>query len=316
VKWCGITVTRAWRCGHRGNVASALIEKPACGDFLPLLDGGYDLQYSPLLEFREGEGLVLFCQMDVTGRTETDPAALILLGNILRYVSSAKPGIRRGVIYAGEPAGRSYLESVGVSPRALEGNQLPPGQVLVVGPGSGPILAPAAATVGDWLRAGGRLIAVGLNEQEANAFLPWKLATAVREHIATYFEPFGRESPFAGVSPAEVHNRDPRNISLISNGATIVGNGVLAMAQDGRAIFCQLVPWQFDYSGEKMNVKRTFRRVARLTNRLLANMGAAGNTRLLAYFAKPVGTGETRWLDGLYLDAPEEWDDPYRFFRW
>ena len=23
-----------------------------------------------------------------------------------------------------------------------------------------------------------------------------------------------------------------------------------------------------------------------------------------------------RWLDGLYLDVPEEWDDPYRFFRW
>jgi hypothetical protein len=25
---------------------------------------------------------------------------------------------------------------------------------------------------------------------------------------------------------------------------------------------------------------------------------------------------ERRWLDGLYLDVPEEWDDPCRFFRW
>jgi serine/threonine protein kinase len=25
---------------------------------------------------------------------------------------------------------------------------------------------------------------------------------------------------------------------------------------------------------------------------------------------------EMRWLDGLYLDQPEEWDVPYRFFRW
>jgi len=23
-----------------------------------------------------------------------------------------------------------------------------------------------------------------------------------------------------------------------------------------------------------------------------------------------------RWSEGLYLDQPEEWDDPYRFFRW
>jgi len=25
---------------------------------------------------------------------------------------------------------------------------------------------------------------------------------------------------------------------------------------------------------------------------------------------------EGRWTKGLYLDQPEEWDDPYRFFRW
>jgi hypothetical protein len=24
----------------------------------------------------------------------------------------------------------------------------------------------------------------------------------------------------------------------------------------------------------------------------------------------------SRWLDGLYLDQPDESDDPYRFFRW
>ncbi len=43
VRWCGIPVTRLWRCGNRGNVASVLIEKPPRGDFLPILDGGYSL---------------------------------------------------------------------------------------------------------------------------------------------------------------------------------------------------------------------------------------------------------------------------------
>ena len=65
-KWCDLEVPHVWRCGNRGNVASVLIEKPARGDFLPVLDGGYSLQYSPLLEYREGKGLVLFCQIDVT----------------------------------------------------------------------------------------------------------------------------------------------------------------------------------------------------------------------------------------------------------
>ena len=58
--WCGIPVPHIWRCGNQGNVASVLIEKPARGDFLPLVDGGFSLQYSPLLEYREGQGVVLF----------------------------------------------------------------------------------------------------------------------------------------------------------------------------------------------------------------------------------------------------------------
>jgi hypothetical protein len=51
---------------------------------------------------------------------------------------------------------------------------------------------------------------------------------------------------------------------------------------------------------------------------MAANMGATGSTPLLDRFRNPVEVSrrEERWLDGLYLDAPEEWDDPYRFFRW
>jgi hypothetical protein len=44
----------------------------------------------------------------------------------------------------------------------------------------------------------------------------------------------------------------------------------------------------------------------------------AGSTPLLNFFRSPVeaSRSEQRWLDGLYLDTPEEWDNPYRFFRW
>ena len=98
-------------------MASVLIEKPARGDFLPILDGGYDLQYSPLMEYREGKGIVLFCQMDVTGRTEADPAADALTRNLLRYVSDWKPPPRRKALYVGDPAGMSHLKAAGLSPK-------------------------------------------------------------------------------------------------------------------------------------------------------------------------------------------------------
>ncbi len=167
------------------------------------------------------------------------------------------------------------------------------------------------------MKKGGNLLAIGLDEQEANAFLPIKIRTKEQEHIAAYFEPFGFNSLVAGVGPADVHSREPRKIPLVLAGATIIGDGVLAKAKNLNVVFCQLAPWRFDRR-EPQNVKRTFRRSSYLVTRLLANMGATGSTPLLKRFHSPVDVSkaEKRWLDGFYMDVPQEWDDPYRFFRW
>jgi len=317
VQWCDILVTRLWRRGNRGNVASVLIEKPARGDFLPILDGGYSLQYSPLMEYREGKGMVLFCQMDVTGRTETDPAAETLARNILQYVSVWKPAPSRNAVYVGDAAGKKHLEFAGVSLGIYEGGKLTADQVLVVASGGGEKLAGNAAAIAEFLKAGGNLLALGLDEQDASAFLPFEVRMKKQEHIASFFERFGANSLLAGVGPADVHNRDPRELPLMSGGATVIGDGVLSTAEHANVVFCQLAPWQFE-GGQQSNLKRTHRRASFLVSRLLANMGVAGSTPLLECFHSPVdaSTAEKRWLDGLYMDVPEEWDDPYRFFRW
>jgi hypothetical protein len=318
VQWCGLPVTRLWRCGNRGNVASVLIEKPPRGDFLPILDGGYSLQYSPLMEYREGRGLVLFCQVDLTGRTESDPAAQTLARNLLRYVSAWRAAPARQALYAGEAAGKRHLESAGVAAGSYEGGSLSPEQVLVVGPGGGQTLESHATAIADWLKAGGNLLAIGLDEPNARALLPsFQVTLKPAEHIACHFGPLGANSPLAGVGPADVHNRDPRELPLVTAGAQAIGGGVLAKAGGANAVFCQLAPWQFSGSAQA-NHRRTFRRASFLVSRLLANLGAAGATPLLERFHRPVDATqpEQRWLTGLYLDQPEEWDDPYRFFRW
>jgi beta-galactosidase len=317
VRWCGIEVARAWRCGCRGNVASVLIEKPACGDFLTILDGGFGLQYSPLLEYREGKGMVLFCQMDVTGRTENDPGAEALTRNIVRYVADWKPAPRRKALYVGDPAGKAHLTAAGLSLGDYAKEELAADSVLIVGPGGGRKLARDSAAIGQWLNSGGNVLALGLDQADADAFLPFKVVMKKEEHISAYFAAHGRNSLLAGIGPADVHNRDPRRISLVTNGATVVGNGILAQAETANVLFCQFVPWQFEPK-KQLNLKRTFRRASCLVTRLAANMGVAGATPIPFRFRTPVEVSkpERRWLDGLYLDAPEEWDDPYRFFRW
>jgi len=312
IEWCGIEVPRAWRAGCRGNVASVLIEKPTCGDFLPIVDGGFSLQYSPLMEYREGEGMVIFCQMDVTGRTEADPAATRLVDNMLRYISKYISPPRRTVVYVGDPAGRTHLAQAGISLDEYNGSELRVDQILVAGPGGAAQLAPHRDAIASWLSEGGHVLAIGLNEAEANAFLPFSVKMKQAEYICAYFEPAGMESLLAGISPADVHNRDPREIELVSEGAAVVGDGVLAVAEDANVVFCQLAPWQFDYE-KQYNLKRTFRRTSFLLTRLLGNMGASGiSNPLLSRFSTPRG----RWLTGLYLDKPVEMDDPYRFFCW
>jgi hypothetical protein len=315
VLWCDLPVTRLWRCGNRGNVASVLIEKPACGDFLPILDGGYSLQYSPLLEFREGRGLVVFCQLDVTGRTEPEPIADRITRNLLEHVAAWQPEPRRRAVYAGEPAGLAYLKATGVAVEPYGGGPLAADTVLVLGPQAAPELTVRGSAVADFVRSGGHVVAISLDGADFDALLPFQVGVVRKEHIATFFAMPGARSPFAGIGPADVHNRDPRTLPLIASGATVVGNGVLASTET--VVFCQLAPWHFD-PAKQSNLKRTFRRVAFATTRLMANQGVACATPLIERFHRPLSSAapEKRWLQGFYLDEPEEWDDPYRFFRW
>lgn len=318
VQWNGLTVPHLWRSGNRGTVASVLIEKPARGDFLPVLDGGFSLQYAAVLEFREGNGVVVFCQADVTGRTEEDPAAGLLAHNLVRYVSEWNPGSRRTLLYAGEPAGRTWLEQTGFQAGPYQGGLLRATDLLVISPGSLSALAPYREAIRQSLSEGrGHVLALGLNEQEAAGWSPEAVRMRREEHLATWFAPFAVDSMLTGVGPADVHNRDPREVSLIASGAEIFGNGVLAQSAKTGVVFCQFVPWKLE-NRTSPNVRRTYRRWSFALNRLLGNQGVPSATPLLERFSKPVEASERapRLQDGFYCDTPVEWDDPYRFFRW
>jgi len=317
VRWCDIPVPRLWRCGNRGNVASVLIEKPARGDFLPILDGGYSLQYSPLLEYRDGAGVMLFCQLDVTGRSERDPVAETLVHQLLGYITTWKPAPPRTVVYTGEPAGLDHLRATGMAASAYGGEDLSADAVLIAGPKSGPSLQRQASAIAEWLERGGCLLAVGLEESDTQSLPMRRFAWKRGEHISTFFEPPLAPSSLMGIGPADVHNRDPRELPLVTAGATVRGNGVLAESQHPHVVICQLAPWQFGASSQP-NLRKTFRRSSYALTRILGNLGVGQSTPIVARFHEPIEptASSKRWQEGLYLDQPEEWDDPYRFFRW
>jgi len=297
MSWCGFMADRAWRVGCRGSVATVLIEKPTTGDFLPLVDCGFSLQYAPLLEYREGKGMVLFCQLDVTGRTETDPAAQRLTSNLLGYVSAWKPSERRTVLYAGEPAGKKHLEAAGLTVKEYRGGVLKAEDVLVVGPGWGKAAGADTKAVQAWVKAGGRLLMVGLESEDANTFVPLGVTTKKADYIAGSFAPTSAESLLAGVGPADVYSRLTKaqetdkwvasQVPLVTGGAKTFADGVLAQVEGSNVVLLQLVPWRVDYAKD-YNVKTSYRRWSFTMTRILANMGVAGEGTLLKHFAEPL----------------------------
>ena len=78
---------RFYKWSNRGVAATFVYTKPHYGPFLPILECGFDLVESPLLDASIGKARVVLCQMDVTSRYGRDPASTRLVDNLLDEVS-------------------------------------------------------------------------------------------------------------------------------------------------------------------------------------------------------------------------------------
>ncbi len=63
------------KTSNRNTVATSVMEIPQAVGFVPLLACEFDMNYSPLLAFLAGKGMILYSTLDFTGRAGTDPAA-------------------------------------------------------------------------------------------------------------------------------------------------------------------------------------------------------------------------------------------------
>lgn len=293
-KWSGFENTRVWRCGNQGSVATVLIEKPDRGDFRPIVDGGFDLQYAPLLEWVLGSGRVIFCQMDVTARSDADPAALALCSNVLRYLDQAKPPVRKHTHWAGDQRTADLVKQLGIA--ATPTHAIPePGALLILGPG---------AAIKDSLRRrieeGLDVLALGLSEEEVARALPGAVKLKTEPTVPSIVQQFS-DPLLAGISNAELHWRTKLTLAAVQE-AREGGNQALQVIRLGRGqvVLCQAAPWMFDFA-KKGYLRTTYRRNVFLISRLLHNLGAEDAT-----------TGS----DARYVQTPLAGDDPYRYYRW
>ena len=293
-KWSGFENARVWRCGNSGSVATVLIEKPDRGDFLPILDGGFDLQYSPLMEYAQGQGRIIFCQLDVTARTAGEPAGATLCQNLLHYLEAAKPAPARQVVCAGDARTSDLLSQLGIPTGGID--KLADGGLLVLGPGG-----QAPADLRHRVESGLNVLCLGLGESEIDRAFPGLLKFKTGPMVSTMLPAF--DGPLlAGISNAELHWRTaPALTAILGADKSADALRVMPMGR-GSVIFCQAAPWMFDCVKQPY-LRTTSRRSTFLVARLLHNLGAPG----AALFGR---------AESLYLQTPVAGDDPYRYYRW
>ena len=292
-KW---PLSRPPHWGNYGAVASVVIETPHSGAFTSLADAEFDLAYSPLLEWRDGKGGILFSQFDFTGRVGVDPAATHLAGNLIRaFDAPYRSPQSRTVRYLGDLAGWDYTQSLGFAASRLEAAGLaglrPETDVLVVGAGGWAAVAAQAAAVQLFAAAGGRILVLPQKAADfAVAGAPFHPVTAtVRSSRA---QP-GLAPSLRGIGPQALHwraflDQDRFTSQGVPAGASLLLDGlVLDVPQgSGRWVLSQL-DWRALDDGGGWNLERARWNVTKYYRQLLTNLEARNTDAVAARLASP-----------------------------
>lgn len=254
-----------WHWGNRGSVSSAAIEKPHHSRMTPLLEGQFDLAFSPLMEMQHGKGHLIVTTLDLEGR-ENDPVASHVTLRMLKHARDVTiPNSVTSTVLVGNDGG--LLQRMGVQHTVAVALPNPP-SIAVIGSDHG--LNDAA--IKRYLRRGGRVLA-----------LP-KSGVADTLGYATSLDPQfdGELDPpdwpeAAGLSASDIRLRSPMPLDVLARGPGEVSDrGLLARNTfgDGTAILLSLTPDMLD-SEVKTYYRYTSWRLTRSIAQILGNMGAA-----------------------------------------
>ena len=277
---------RYFKWGNRGVVATYVFRKPHLTPFVPLLECGFDLVDSPLLEARLGRGRIVLCQVDVTNRYGADPVSTTLVRNLLRTLSVRRQTAPPTCAAAGQAAA-GWLQRFGVvsTTGAIDAADL-----LVLG--SDVLDVEALDAVKTACRKGATVLLLpGL---QANAATRFGLSLTQQRFF------IGRVQPHLltrGLNDGDLFMKRWTTVSALEPAAewdVLVEPGLLGVKQfgKGRIVACRL---PVNETGDtRLRVKTT-----RFWNVLLANLGAPRAASGLLFAAS-----RPRYLAAAFEDIP------------
>jgi len=256
---------KGWHWGNRGSVSSAPIEKPHRSGWRPLIEGEFDLAFTPLMELAYGDGLVVWSGLDLSGRSQRDPVAQLLGARIIEYAADVKltPRFAKAFYIGGEKDSR-IVTLLGLIHDKVEALPKAPA-LVVIGEGAGI----NDGALKKFLSAGGKALVL---PRAINAgVLGFKLAE--KDFDGSLEVPSWEEC--RGLSPSDLRLRAFIKTPLLVSGPGKIGaGGSLGRlgVGSGVAILAQVSPDMLPYT-EKTYFRYSAWRVTRTLSQILANMG-------------------------------------------
>jgi beta-galactosidase len=294
-----------WHWGNQGSVSCSMVEKPHLSGWTPILQGEFDLAYSPLMQLGYGKGSALLCTLDLEDQAPVDPVAEILARRILRQAVGPDLPPRRKTVYLGGEADAKLLRSMGLL--FDQGAALPAPETLAV-------IGSGAAVTAEQIKS--------LADQGGNVLILFAPAgqNLVGQRIENQDGFFGTsefqstfDTPLMGLGVSDLHYRVGLAWPVLVKAGTVSAAGLISAQPSGKGtlVSTQLDPRRLD--ADKLPYLRFTRwRQTRALCQLLANLGAsfAADGQLFHADAK---------VPLYYPDYDARvWigDDPAHYYRW
>jgi len=105
---------RYWRGDHMVTLGEPA--RPARGGGRSIIVSGSagGIDFAPLQEWAVGRGCIMFCQLQLIAKLESEPAAAILLNNLLEYLATYRSAVRPTLLAGGTPEYAARLAELGL----------------------------------------------------------------------------------------------------------------------------------------------------------------------------------------------------------
>lgn len=329
-----------WRWGNRGGISSGAPEAPHQAGWKSIMVSEFDLAYAPAMELDFGKGRVIWCSVDLEDYVPSEPAAVALALQLVKYATTSALSPRLPTYLVGlDNSQRETFERMGIIATMSRDLPQPPALAIIGG---------RSRVTDEEMKAfaenGGTLFFLSTDDYGDTLGVKFKPVKEIQDnkfwrHIypeiykvegeiwPTIHAKRGRDIPvpdwpeLAGLGVADFHRRGEMNYLALDSGCETAMHGFVGRKQvgKGRAIYCQIDPESIKVA-EKPFMRPTRWRQTRVLTQMLANAGAQFKldegllVRRSARDIAPEVTGGYYHPD--YSDDMHFGDNPFRYWRW